>query len=199
MRLTWREQLSRNPHYRDFGNWPSIPTTYLKKSQRKLFLRNRLLIGEVLAGKPLKEAAKNAQLSIGRVSQILDRALGSTDDHPPALTAGLIPGRVLKKKKRKTRAPSLGAATGATCAFQQLLTDVPGLQAGLDAMLKAAIRDRRYAQVVTPHGHFMGSSGDCWLKRTGRRTHTRIPAPLSLMNRFENTSTSGGWSSSRRR
>jgi len=150
MRISWRQQLLLNPHLCDFDQWPLIALDQVPKKDQKDFLRNKKIVAKVLAGHQLTQVAKEHNLSEGRITQILDRALGSEEDAPPALTAGLIPGRIIVKKQRKQPLPTLTEELGAGCAFSALLRDVPGLLKGLDDVLVPYIAEKNYAQNISP-------------------------------------------------
>lgn len=157
MRISWRERLAQSPGLRNVADWPTIPLDSLPRRRRKGFLRNRRIVAQALAGTPLGGVAAVHHVSNGRVSQLLTRCLGGDADAPPALTAGLVPFRTVAAKHRVSPYPDLRHARGANCAFQALLTEVPGLRAGFDAMIKAKLDDKNYAQRLTPqafHGEF---------------------------------------------
>lgn len=158
MRITWKNRLEQRPSLRSFERWPAIPLDSLPRKRRKAFLRNQRILAEVLCGdKKLKKIARQHNVSIGFVSQLLNRCLGGEEDKEPALTIGLVPYQTLVNKQRKKSLPTLQKKCGGACAFKELLKEVPGLREGLDEMIQAKLKDAPYAQRLTPqafHGEF---------------------------------------------
>lgn len=159
MRLTWRARLEQQPQLRQFDNWPTITLDCVPQKKRKQFTRNVQVVDAVLSAQPIIAVAKAHGLSPGRISQLLDRALGGECSEPPSLTRGLIPNRPIQQKRRRTSLnKTKGRSPGAcSCAFRALLEAVPGLRDGLDAMITAKLKDTAYAQRLTPqafHGEF---------------------------------------------
>lgn len=76
MRITWHERLHKQPHLRDFKQWPIIPLDTQSSKLRKHFLRNQQVITQVLDGKSLGDIARTFNLSQGRISQLLNHVLG---------------------------------------------------------------------------------------------------------------------------
>ena len=114
-------------------------------------------MAQALNSEKLKKVARTHNVSPGRISQLLDRCLGGENEQPPALTAGLIPYRVVVEKQRQRPLATLSKQRGSACAFKSLLDNVPGLFEGLDAMIQAKLKDSPYAQLLTPmafHGEF---------------------------------------------
>lgn len=158
MRTLWREQLEHHPEWRDMENWPPVAMDSLKSRDRAMYLRNLRVIATVLGGVSVKDTAVKHNLSAGRVSQLLDRALGSDEDKEPALRAGLVPNKVLKRKCRKVQLPMVGIPLGYTGAFQQLLREAPGLKQALDKAIDADDKNSINAQRMNPgslHAEFL--------------------------------------------
>lgn len=157
MRVTWREQLQMSPSLQSLEQWPSLDVSSLPERFRKGFLRNRDIVACVLSGKPMIHVAVEFGVSQPRISQLMDRCLGSDDGCPPLLTRALIPHRNLQASVRRRELPVAGNRGGEAGCFSKLLSDVPGLQAGLDEMIEAKFHGRPYAQRLTPqtlHGEF---------------------------------------------
>lgn len=106
MKIPWREQLILNPDLKDMRTWPTVLEP-LRPAAKIGFDRNRRAVKQVLQGATLRDAAKETGLSIGRISQLLDRCLSSESDSSPALLGGLIPGKHLVTKRRKGSTPLL--------------------------------------------------------------------------------------------
>ena len=157
MYLRWRERLQHEPSLRDINEWPLIECDVIPSSGQKNFLRNQRMVSLVLSGKRLMEVAKLYNLSCATISQLMERCLGGDDSDVPPLTEGLIPHRRVVKSRRRSELPSLQKYSGARCAFQALLAEVPGLSSGLDNLIKEKLRDSNRAQTLTPesfHGAF---------------------------------------------
>ncbi|MCW9012298.1 MAG: hypothetical protein OQL06_00830 [Gammaproteobacteria bacterium] len=157
MRIGWRERLQEQPGLRQIAQWPSIPLDTLPKQQRKTFLRNQQIVAQALEGVRFLQIAQRFNVSLGRVSQLLNRALGGPRVEPPALLAGLVPYNNIHTKTRCQPLPTLANPRGNACAFKALLRDVPYLGQVLDEMIEANLKDMPYAQRVTPqafHGEF---------------------------------------------
>jgi len=155
--MTWRERLQEQPYLWDFAQWPIIPVDSLPSDKRKSFLRNKKVITQILNGGLLSGVAKAANLSSGRVSQLLDRALGGERASKPALTKGLIQYRCINERKRKEPLSSFVKERGNACSFKSLLHQVPNLYETFDNMITAKIKDKPYGQRITPqafHGEF---------------------------------------------
>ena len=154
MRLTWREQISQNPHLQDIKNWPSIDIGTLPRSHRKPYLTNRKIVAKVLSGVPAKDVANEYGVSKNKISRLLSRCLSENDVNGPALTDGLIPHKRLSEHKRRSKLATLLAPIGNQNSFKYLLDNVPGLRLNLDAMMLNRIKDKPTAQVVTPYSVF---------------------------------------------
>lgn len=155
MKTNWRDQLNSNPSLRKLDSWPTIDPDSLPAKHRSAYHRNRLLIGRVLSGYSISSVASEHGISESYISQLLNRCLASRGDTPPALTQGLIPYKRLTKHRRRVPLDSHGKRTGHQNAFQALLDAVPGMRAGLDAMLDDRIKDKPTAQVESV-GAFFG-------------------------------------------
>ena len=154
MRLSWQTRLIQQPGLRAFSRWPVIPRDTVPRARRAAFLRNQQIVAQVLGGASLQAVAHQHDLSPGRISQLLNRCLGGEADAPPALTAGLIPHRVVVTKQRQRPLPRLAKPGGASCAFQALLDAVPSLRTKLDTMIKANLDEQNTAQRLTPLGFY---------------------------------------------
>jgi hypothetical protein len=157
MHIGWRERLQAEPGLRQIARWPMIPLDTLPATQRKPFLRNQQIVAQALAGAHVRQIARSFNVSPGRVSQVLNRALGGDQDTPPALMAGLVPYKRLCDHTRRQPLPTLGRPRGPACAFNALLTELPTLRQALDDMIEANLKNAPYAQRVTPqafHGEF---------------------------------------------
>ena len=167
MKIPWREQLILNPDLKDMRTWPTVLEP-LRPAARIGFDRNRRAVKQVLQGATLRDAAKETGLSIGRISQLLDRCLSSESDSSPALLGGLIPGKHLVTKRRSAPLPTEDKPSGGTGAFTRLLEEVPGLKAGLDKTIEHAFRETLAGQRLTPaglHGEFKRVLEEaCWPK-----------------------------------
>ncbi len=156
--MSWRDRLVEQPELRSLDHWHLPSADSLPAGQRPTYLRNLRLIAAVLAGQAsLQTVARAHSVSPGRLSQLLDRCLGGDADAPPALARGLIPYHQLGPARRVRPLATLQSPTGASCAFRALLEQVPGLKAGLEACLEAALREQPNAQRLTPqafHGEF---------------------------------------------
>lgn len=164
MRITWRQRLEQQPKLTDFSRWPTIDRDSLPRARRKAFLRNQQIVVQVLNRDPFKQIARQHNLSIGRISQLMERCLGGDDELPPALTQGLIAYKVVVTKQRKKPLSTLHKNNGNACAFQSLLNKVPGLHKALDDMILAKLKDARYAQRLAPqafHGEFKRILVEC--------------------------------------
>jgi len=129
----------------------------IPKSKQKGFLRNHIIITQILGGQRLKAAAQEHNLSNGRISQLLSRCLGGEENTPPALTQALIPFVNTRQKCRKKPLPSHKTRQGTPGAFQALLNQLPPLRDALDEFITARLKDSNYAQPISPmalHGHF---------------------------------------------
>ena len=157
MPITWRERLALEPHLWDFTLWPVIPVDSIKQNTRKAYWRNLQVIQALLNHIPANEVARRFNLTGGRVSQLLDRALGGDTATPPALTYGLVPFANIKAKHRRSPLPNSKQPSGAPHAFGALLDQVPNLRECLDDLILAKLKDTDYAQTITPwalHGEF---------------------------------------------
>lgn len=167
MKIPWREQLILNPDLKDMRTWPTVLEP-LRPAAKIGFDRNRRAVKQVLQGATLRDAAKETGLSIGRISQLLDRCLSSESDSSPALLGGLIPGKHLVTKRRNAPLPTEDEPSGGTGAFTRLLGEVPGLKAGLDKTIEHAVRETIAGQRLTPaglHGEFKRVLEEaCWPK-----------------------------------
>ena len=152
MFVSWRERLTAQPALWQFEQWPRLAIEGLPHPRRKLYLRNRQILAQVLAGQPLHSVARAHQLSPGRLTQLLNRCLGGEADTQPALSRGLVPYASLNPRQRCSPLPALTHHRPANCAFRALLQNVPGLQVGLDALIIAKLKDSPNAQSLTPQG-----------------------------------------------
>lgn len=151
MRITWRERLQREPHWSDIKNWPTVDVLLgVPQKDRKAFNRNLSLIARVLTGTPQKQLATEFGISPGRVSQLLQRALGGDDQDPPLLTQGLIPNQRLKPVTRRAPLSTYARKRGARGAFSHLLTVCPDLKVYLDRLIKGCVKRLRRGQNLNP-------------------------------------------------
>jgi len=155
MRLTWREQLYRNPQYSYYENWPIIDTYSIDIKNRRGFKKRQLIVRRVLSGMPSSEAARLSNVSKSFVSYLMERVLGSVDGELPALSAGLIPNQQLIKPSRKmTLTNGKSKGHGARCAFQDSLKQNPWVVEELDNRLIAYInRKGNYENLTVTRFH----------------------------------------------
>lgn len=151
MRISWRERLEREPHWCDFSRWPTVDVKLAVPAKRRsAFNRNRLVVARVLAGDSQKMLAAEFGLSPGRISQLMQRALGGQDDEPPLLTRGLLPNLRVQRMKRRAPLSTFSHRRGSRGAFRHLLATVPGLKDYLDRLITGFVRRHRRGQNVNP-------------------------------------------------
>lgn len=141
MPLTWRERLRQQPRLGELSSWPPLDPALIDPADRATYQRNVRLVKAALNGDALADIAAFQGLSPGRVTQLLDRCLGGPAHAAPALLRGLVPHQVLRAND--PAAPARGR-------FARLLQAVPGLRAGLDAMLLDRLKDKPWAEVPSP-------------------------------------------------
>lgn len=149
MDLTWRERLLQEPEWWEFKRWPFLDTQSLSIESRRAYHRNARIVAAVLDGAPLKDAAQAAQVSPGRVTQLMSRCLAGDEDSPPALTQGLVPCHRVTKSTRKAALGTLSDPVGDRCAFEFLLAQVPGLHEHLTKQVRRAVHRNRRSQNLT--------------------------------------------------
>lgn len=158
MELTWKERLSVEPEWHDITNWPFFDSQPLSSENRRRYQKNLRIAAGVLEGRPLKEVASDIGVSPGKVSQLMNRCLRGPEDAPPALTKGLIPYQQVKIPGRTSPLATSAESTGHRCAFQYLLTNVPGLEDHLTKQIRLAARRSRRGQNLSPkalHAQFI--------------------------------------------
>lgn len=157
MYASWRERIKDQPQLADIGSWPELSVQGIPKAKRKKYLRNMQVITSVLSGESFDSIALRHSLSIGRISQIMDRCLGGDIEAPPALASGCIPDKKIKKGDHLQVLPSLKNDLGTPHAFNKLIGMNPALRTGLDDFIIAKLKDSNRAQTQTPyafHGEF---------------------------------------------
>lgn len=151
MRISWRERLEREPQWHDFSQWPVVNVErVVPVKNRRAFNRNRCVVARVLAGEPQNALAAEFGLSRGRISQLLQRALGGEEDEPPLLTRGLVPNLRLQPVSRRAPLSTFNERRGSRGAFRHLLNTVPGLKDYLDRLVIGFVRRLRRGRNVTP-------------------------------------------------
>lgn len=183
MIISWQERLLRAPNLRALNTWPALPLDCLPASQRRAFMRNQAIVARVLAGERYRDLSAATGLSPGRISTLMRRCLGGDDQHPPALLGGLVPHVRLNPYRRRQTLATLDQPASSTGSFGALLATVPGLQAGLDSMIDAALRESPAAQRLTPaavHGEFRrllqaaGHPRDCYPYTTASVAYSSV-------------------------
>lgn len=157
MWLTWRQRLDQQSEYRNFAAWPRIDVTLLPKTRRARFLRNQAIVAAALDHQPFKAIAAAHGVDASFVSALMRRALAGDEATDPALTEALLPNRHIRKGQRRLPLSTLAKPRGARGAFDQLLQQVPGLKAGLDATIHAHVKRAAHGQNLKPqalHGTF---------------------------------------------
>jgi putative transposase len=141
MRINWREQIVRNPRYAQIENWPHIDLYTIAPSHRKQFKQRKTIAHRVLNGMASSEAARLAGVSKSFITYLMKRCLECDEAGSPALTAGLIPGRQIKKPQRRTTMKN-GRANliGARCSFSETLNRNPWVVEQLDKRIIAFIQ-----------------------------------------------------------
>ena len=150
MYLNWRQRLNQQPQLNKMDNWPVISVLFLKKPNRKKFIRNYKIIVSVLAGETLKETAVKYDVSSSTVNYLLNRCLAGIENVDPPLTAALVPGNRLVKGERKKKLSSLERSQGCRGSFQYLIRNVPNLRNHLDNLLSNHIKRTKYGQNLNP-------------------------------------------------
>jgi hypothetical protein len=149
MLIKWHERLSESPSLRDINNWPNIDIDRLPKSKRKIFLRNKAIVCQILKGERSKDVSTNFRVSKGTVSTILKRCLGGDADSSPALTKALTPHRNIIKRARRKAFPTLNENAGCTGCFAKLMTLNPRIGENLDRLLTGDIKNDPQGQNVS--------------------------------------------------
>lgn len=150
MYLTWRRRLNQSPVLWDFGQWPIIDQTSIPSAKRRLFLRNRAIVIQVLNHQKFSNIAKEFNISASLITHLMNRCLAGDDLDEPPLTKALIPHRRVRHGMRRIPLPTFQQPSGAQHAFTALLEQVPNLKEKLDAAILAWLRDARRAQNLTP-------------------------------------------------
>lgn len=150
MKINWRERITLEPSFAQLATWAHMSPDELPAHQRKPYVRNRRIVASILAGVTVKRVAIENNVSPGRVSQVMARTLGGDSLSPPALANGLLPYKNVTRSIRRSPLPTVTDPLGSSCAFKQLLCEVPGLDASLDNMLVAKLRDKSHAQTPSP-------------------------------------------------
>ncbi|WP_152206585.1 hypothetical protein [Marinobacter changyiensis] len=143
MSLTWRARLRQEPRLINVAAWPQLDPLLIPQKRRRIYLRNTRVVRAVLSGEHLATVAEAEGISLGRVTQLLNRCLGGSSDTAPALFQGLVPHQVIANN----------GAEPARGRFAKLLQDVPGLRVGLDEMLLARLKDKPWAEVPSPSAY----------------------------------------------
>lgn len=152
MSVTWRQRLHLNPELAEIADWPSVTEDNWPAPKRNVFRRNYRIAASILNGYSVAEVAAQERLSTGRITQVMNRCLGSENEEAPRLSYGLIPYTTSRIRQRRQSYSHVGERQnkGGSCAFRALLTDVPGLSSGLDAMIEAKLRDSPHSQRIAP-------------------------------------------------
>lgn len=152
MSLTWHQRLHLNPHLADITEWPTVIDDDFSAPKRKIFRRNYRIAAAILNGLSIAEVAAQERLSRSRITQVMNRCLGSDANEAPPLAYGLIPYSTTRTRQRCKSLGRVGDrhVGGYSCAFRGLLQAVPGLSLGLDAMLEEKLRDSPHAQRISP-------------------------------------------------
>lgn len=183
--MSWRERLIREPGLTDIAQWPVIERSSLPPKYRSEFLTNQKLVARVLSGVPCYQVAHEFGCSKGRISQLMNRALGGDLAEPAALTRALIPNHRLEPPTRREPLPRLEAPRGATGAFASLLSQLPTVKTALDAAILADAQRTSRSQRLQPSA----------LHHTFLRLLTEAGWPV---NRYPHTTLSRGYESLRR-
>lgn len=149
MLIKWHERLSESPSLRDINNWPNINIDSLPKNKRKIFLRNKAIVCQILKGERSKDVSNYFCVSKGTVSTILKRCLGGDADISPALTKALTPHRNIIKRARKKAFPTLSENAGCAGCFTKLMTLNPRIGENLDRLLIGDIKNDPKGQNVS--------------------------------------------------
>jgi putative transposase len=152
MHLTWKQRLARHSELWQFDRWPLIHPEDVPAQHREKFMRNKFIVAAVLSGGTMTRVAQEHALSTARISMLMSRCLGGAEDHPPALTGGLVPfgANIQEPRQRRTELPTLTNQRGSACAFSALLAHLPALKRALDDMISAAHADDAHAQKLSP-------------------------------------------------
>tara|TARA_R110002111_G_scaffold181524_6_gene247066 strand:- start:2877 stop:4760 length:1884 start_codon:yes stop_codon:yes gene_type:complete len=150
MGLTWRGRLLHEPEWYEFKRWPFLDNQFLPAEKRQRYLINVRIVAAVLDERPLKSVAKTFNISLGRITQLMDRCLAGDVDAPPALTQGLIPHHRLNKSIRRAALGTLTKPAGDRCGFQHVLKTAPGLKDYLMAQVRGNVRRNKRSQNLTP-------------------------------------------------
>lgn len=191
MSMTWRQRLHLNPELADIADWPSVIEDDLPAQKRRVFRRNYRIAASILNGRAISEIAAQERLSTGRITQLMNRCLGSLDEEPPELSYGLIPYTTPRVRERRQPFSQSGERheKGNSCAFQALLKDVSGLSSGLDAMIEAKLRDSPHAQRIAPqdlHAEFKRLLGEAQWPRN-RYPYTTDSLAYESVRRYGQT------------
>lgn len=146
------------PEWQEITNWPLVDTQGLTSERRRGFQKNLRIAAGVLEGRTMRMVAEDLGVSPSKVSILMNRCLGGADDHPPALTRGLIPYRQIKIPGRTSSLATLTQPVGGRCAFGHLLATVPNLEAHLTEQIRLAVRRSRRGQNLSPkalHAQFI--------------------------------------------
>ena len=164
MHLNWRQRLELNPNLRDISNWPYIDVTSLDTVYRKIYLRNLKIVSGALKNQTLTRIANQHGIANSLVTYILNRCLAGPADCDPPLSSGLIPGRRLTARLRKSELSNIDNPKGCRGSFDYLLKTVPGLKENLDKLILNHLKQSRYGQNLTPgnfHSEFLRFLRDC--------------------------------------
>jgi len=153
MYLNWRQRLEQSPHYYDLTTW-SVPCVPASRAARKAFWRNKTIVYDVLEGQPLSHVARRFQLSKGRITQLMNRCLAGEHSQTPPLGLGWLRYARCKQAQRRAPLPEQAKQSGSNCAFTALLDTHPTLKADMDRMIEARLKDKPYAQVLSPRAMF---------------------------------------------
>ncbi|WP_123634539.1 hypothetical protein [Marinobacter sp. R17] len=106
----------------------------------------------MLDGTTLTQVAEEEGLTVGRISQLLDRCLGGDPDRPAALTDALIPFKSVKPRQRHMPLPCLHSPGGYVGSFSALLALAPQVQKTLDGAIEAYLKRKRQSERLTAAG-----------------------------------------------